>query len=395
MPPDASPLPVCRKPRPCTTQKQPLPREHSHCNSPQSESSAEDSKNGTFSVTSFITRAEELGMRGIIDAARTKAIDVLHRSGLKLANSPARVVHAESGLPVGEDERLEEYSEITSALVELAQACMIERAKMKWYVLDDRSSKDEAPEVTQEVTTGAPGSGAASSGCRGKFLATSDWRLNKHLLIVIPGTGAVRAGVWGRQLCLVDSLEHGTALSVVSWAANEKGWGVVLMDPNDPALVEEGNEDDDTRPVLYVMDVFRALVAHAAKNAKFSFIAHSFGGACFVDLLHDATVRNVATLSRMSAAAFTDSVHHVEGNCLQGQTGALHQTALAWLAQRSLAYRCDASELDTLMWEMNESMGCKCVSAGTLDHPGSNWVSEPSMREFLSRMVETMGPFTL
>ena len=166
-------------------------------------------------------------MRGIIDAARTKAIDVLHRSGLKLANSPARVVHAESGLPVGEDERLEEYSEITSALVELAQACMIERAKMKWYVLDDRSSKDEAPEVTQEVTTGAPGSGAASSGCRGKFLATSDWRLNKHLLIVIPGTGAVRAGVWGRQLCLVDSLEHGTALSVVSWAANEKGWGVV------------------------------------------------------------------------------------------------------------------------------------------------------------------------
>ena len=64
-----------------------------------------------------------------------------------------------------------------------------------------------------------------------RVLASSDLGTNADtLLVLMPGSGAVRAGVWGRNLCVSDSLEHGSSVEWVREAFT-RGWSVVSFDP--------------------------------------------------------------------------------------------------------------------------------------------------------------------
>jgi hypothetical protein len=65
-----------------------------------------------------------------------------------------------------------------------------------------------------------PGAGAAGNA----VLASPDLETNDEtLLVLMPGSGSVRAGTWGRTLLITDSLENG---SMIGWlrAAFERNW---------------------------------------------------------------------------------------------------------------------------------------------------------------------------
>ena len=53
----------------------------------------------------------------------------------------------------------------------------------------------------------------------------------KTALILIQGTGAVRAGQWARACCVNDNFEIGSMLPQVEWAL-EKGISTLVMNPN-------------------------------------------------------------------------------------------------------------------------------------------------------------------
>lgn len=54
----------------------------------------------------------------------------------------------------------------------------------------------------------------------------------KTAVVLIQGTGAVRAGIWSRQVALKNDFDLGTMLPQVDWAINQKNFPVLIMNPN-------------------------------------------------------------------------------------------------------------------------------------------------------------------
>lgn len=59
------------------------------------------------------------------------------------------------------------------------------------------------------------------------------------MLVLIHGSGAVRAGQWSRRLCINKSLRSGSQMSYIN-RARELGWGVVVMNTNECGTLHEG-----------------------------------------------------------------------------------------------------------------------------------------------------------
>jgi hypothetical protein len=64
-----------------------------------------------------------------------------------------------------------------------------------------------------------------------EFYAPTELNLSKTALVLIQGTGAVRAGIWARSVCINDSFELGSMLPQVQWAVDQ-GYPFIIMNPN-------------------------------------------------------------------------------------------------------------------------------------------------------------------
>lgn len=66
---------------------------------------------------------------------------------------------------------------------------------------------------------------------------TKEWQQPKEsnkgkvALVLIQGTGAVRAGIWARSVCINENLELGSMLPQVDWAVKNE-YAVFVMNPN-------------------------------------------------------------------------------------------------------------------------------------------------------------------
>lgn len=141
------------------------------------------------------------------------------------------------------------------------------------------------------------------------FLSEDALTNPEKLMLIIQGSGAVRAGQWARALCINDSLQTGSILPYIK-QAKENGYGVIVFNPN----LNKAPEDlDATRPqkeqflipgkpkrpsiktipipnnssppehTIYVWDKF----AKKAAAKHIVIVAHSAGGWCTMSLLGD------------------------------------------------------------------------------------------------------------
>lgn len=216
--------------------------------------------------------------------------------------------------------------------------------------------------------TGMEWAGLATGGL---VLRSTDAATNaKGLLVLITGTGSVRAGVWGRGLLVALSAEHGCCLPMLR-RARERGWAAVAFDPNGGDAAGDGEKG-----FHHCVDAWHATV-DAAAAARVFVVAHSLGGACLVECLDRAAPQS---LRRIAAVAFTDSVHYVSGDHLQLRSGRIGAEALAVLRDRAVAWVADpAGALDVVQYEFNADKGCRCVFAGTADHAATNAAAEASI----------------
>ncbi|XP_051512569.1 cotranscriptional regulator FAM172A homolog isoform X2 [Myxocyprinus asiaticus] len=178
----------------------------------------------------------------------------------------------------------------------------------------------------------------------------------EKLMILIQGSGVVRAGQWARRLIINEDLNSGTQIPFIN-RAKEEGYGVIVLNPNEnslevekipdpsknpspdtsdePAEKRERKEERDSKkkkdlyekyrnpqreqetehiPIrenstpeehtLYVWDHF--ISKSLAKNIYI--VAHSYGGLAFVNLMIQ---REPEVKNRVRAVAMTDSVHNV------------------------------------------------------------------------------------
>ncbi|XP_066591964.1 FAM172 family protein homolog CG10038 isoform X2 [Prorops nasuta] len=139
------------------------------------------------------------------------------------------------------------------------------------------------------------------------IFATEDAFENEKLIILIHGSGVVRAGQWARRLIINDNLATGTQIPYVR-KAKELGYGIIVLNTNDnhriingkPCKIE-GSEDPHKHMEKVWMDYIKP-----SKANYIAIIAHSYGGECTVKfgITHVEEFKE-----RVFAVALTDSVH--------------------------------------------------------------------------------------
>ncbi|XP_054842274.1 cotranscriptional regulator FAM172A isoform X2 [Eublepharis macularius] len=245
------------------------------------------------------------------------------------------------------------------------------------------------------------------------------------LMVLIHGSGVVRAGQWARRLIINEDLDSGTQIPYIKRAI-EEGYGVIVLNPNEnyievektkaqaqpssdssdePAEKRERKDkiQKDTKKrrdfyekyrnpqkeketlqlyirengspeehAIYVWDHF---IFRSAAESVF-FVAHSYGGLAFVELMiqREAEVKN-----KVTAVALTDSVHNV----WHQEAG---KTIREWMRENCCNWVSSSEPVDTSVESMLPD--CPRVSAGTERHELTSWKSFPSIFRFFGEALE-------
>ncbi|XP_019339008.1 cotranscriptional regulator FAM172A isoform X6 [Alligator mississippiensis] len=245
------------------------------------------------------------------------------------------------------------------------------------------------------------------------------------LIVLIHGSGVVRAGQWARRLIINEDLDSGTQIPYIKRAV-EEGYGVIVLNPNEnyievektKAQVQQSSDSSDEPAEkrerkdkiqketkkrrdfyekyrnpqkeketvqLYIRDngspeehaiyVWDHFIAQSAAENTF-FVAHSYGGLAFVELMiqREAEVKN-----KVTAVALTDSVHNV----WHQEAG---KTVREWMRENCCNWVSSSEPLDTSVESMLPD--CPRVSAGTERHELTSWKSFPSIFKFFSEAIE-------
>ncbi|XP_031753811.1 cotranscriptional regulator FAM172A homolog isoform X4 [Xenopus tropicalis] len=178
------------------------------------------------------------------------------------------------------------------------------------------------------------------------------------MLVLIHGSGVVRAGQWARRLIINEDLNSGSQIPYIKRAMKDNG------SPEEHAL--------------YVWDNF--ISKAAAENILF--VAHSYGGLTFVELMiqREADVKN-----KVAAVALTDSVHNV-----------WHQdaskTLREWMRENCCNWVSSSEPLDTSV--ESTLPDCPRVSAGTERHELTSWKSFHSIFKFFDDALQAKNTKT-
>ncbi|XP_059486465.1 FAM172 family protein homolog CG10038 isoform X2 [Neocloeon triangulifer] len=211
------------------------------------------------------------------------------------------------------------------------------------------------------------------------FLTSSK---EKPLLILIHGSGVVRAGQWARRLIINDCLDTGTQIPYIK-EGQELGYNILVLNTNDNKRTidtEEFRIRGSEEPVGHALYVWDKYVMNANPE-KIAIVAHSFGGIC-TSLL--AAKRNESFAEKVFAVAFTDSAHFA----LRGDDFShLRKVGRNW---------CSSDlPLDTLL-DDDISEDVEFVSAGHTQHEMTSATSFESVFKYIEHLrrepVKTDSP---
>lgn len=130
----------------------------------------------------------------------------------------------------------------------------------------------------------------------------------EKLLILIHGSGVVRAGQWARSLIMNDCLEVGTQIPYIK-KAKELGYEILITNTNDNHRIINGKKTSivgSATPEQHMKTVWDKIVV-PSKPESIAIVAHSYGGVVTVDL---AKSKSDSFKNVVFGIAFTDSVHY-------------------------------------------------------------------------------------
>lgn len=206
--------------------------------------------------------------------------------------------------------------------------------------------------------------GAASSFV---FASRADVSESKKLLILIHGSGVVRAGQWSRSLIINHSLDHGTQIPYIK-RAMALGYDVLVTNTN-------LHLKNSASPTLHAGRVWKQTL-HSMRNVQsFAIVAHSYGGIVALDLAKEYA--NVF-LSKCFALGFTDSVHSTHG-LSDELTKKFRKIACNWVTS--------SEPLDTPLKSAASDVPRR--SAGHTKHEWTSWACIDALFAFLEENFNT------
>lgn len=140
------------------------------------------------------------------------------------------------------------------------------------------------------------------------FSTTEKLDKPKKLLVLIHGSGVVRAGQWARSLIINHSMEAGTQIPYIN-KGRELGFEVLLTNTNDNTRKTADGASRGIKgsrnPTEHAVSVFEKYVIPSDPEAV-AIVAHSYGGVVTVEL---AQKFPQFFKDKVFAVGFTDSVH--------------------------------------------------------------------------------------
>ncbi|XP_061428507.1 cotranscriptional regulator FAM172A-like isoform X2 [Lethenteron reissneri] len=227
----------------------------------------------------------------------------------------------------------------------------------------------------------------------------------EKLLLLVHGSGVVRAGQWARRLIINDCLDSGTQIPYIK-RAMEEGYGVVVLNPNDNRIDEKrlkrqrkSMEDAKKRPQSKSTDASASGSGWSWWNRKYCsvkgnetpeehleyvwehfvtksvaskifVVAFSYGGAAVVNLVNTRP----DVLEKLSAVAFADSVHRLHLS---------NQNVVRWFKTFSVHWVRSSKELDARIPGDDSSLR----SAGTPFHERAPCTAIDPIFEYLKRIA--------
>lgn len=132
---------------------------------------------------------------------------------------------------------------------------------------------------------------------------------SKKLMIIIHGSGKVRAGQWSRRLILYHSLGKGSQMKYID-DARKYGYDLLVMNTNDNVRYNRSGQPvfipGSETPERHAISVWDRFVAPSRNIGKVVVMAHSYGGVVTLTL---ARYRPQQFFRLVKRVAFTDSVH--------------------------------------------------------------------------------------
>jgi len=211
------------------------------------------------------------------------------------------------------------------------------------------------------------------------FSTKRDLNNVKKLLILIHGSGVVRAGQWARRLIMNESINHGTQIPYIN-KAKELGYEVLVLNTND----NERNGKDipgHSSPSAHAVSVWGKLIANANIEG-IAIVAHSYGGVVAMDL---AKKHGDAFRKKVFAVGLTDSVH---GSVPESIRAHMQKVGRNWVAS--------SATLNTPS-EYQQSLDVERFSAGHSEHEWTSWSAMNVLFEFFENQYQTFigdKPFT-
>ena len=142
-----------------------------------------------------------------------------------------------------------------------------------------------------------------------KIYTTKNFHLNEKCLMLIQGTGNVRAGLWARSVCINEDINHGSMYPYIEKAL-QNNFSVIILNPNE--RYGFGTQKKKRIQELPSMESHRLYVYHniIQKSQDINsiyIVAHSRGGECTIQILKNN--ENDLLNGKIKKIAFTDSVH--------------------------------------------------------------------------------------
>lgn len=213
------------------------------------------------------------------------------------------------------------------------------------------------------------------SYAKAPIFVSADWKDNtKRALILIQGTGEVRAGVWSRHAMINESLNCGSMLPQIKFAA-ANGMACLVMNPN----YERDDDRRDVDPRVHGMQkhaqyVFKKYVVNRCQAEEIFIIAHSRGGLILMELFKRFTGE---MMDRVAAVALTDSVH------TDIRDDLIDTEEVEWLSEKCVHFVKSSKKLNTKEKSTDQGM-IKTFSAGHPKHQYTTGYSWPIIQQFFN-----------
>ena len=189
----------------------------------------------------------------------------------------------------------------------------------------------------------------------------------KKLLVVIQGTGRVRAGVWSVGVCAYTGLDAGSVLSAMR-EASQREMEIVILNPNDERnKVFSQRYKTNIGMVRHTLAIFEDLIIPANPENVF-ILCHSMGGECTVSVIKKFPQWAIEHIRAIAMTDACESRVTVEGLKMRH-----------WCIDHNANWICSTYPPNH---SLVDGIASQHFSAGTKDHPLSTWKAWPFIWPF-------------